>query len=299
MARKKVHDKKWSAFYVIALVILLVYTFSLFAPVVWAIITSFKDVTTDWNLGNTVGAPKTWYWQNYVYVFSKFTLPITINGGQPARVGVIGMFSNSFFYAIGCAFCKTAIPLVMSFLCARFPYKLSKIIHTIVIVTMILPIVGSLPSEIKMAHALGLYDSILGLWFMKSNFLGMYFLVFYNTFKSFSPAYIEAAKLDGANNFSVFFRIVLPLVKNTFFTVMLIEFIIFWNDYQIPLIYLPNHPTLAQAMYQMGVKSTDQKLTKPPMRLAGAMIMFVPLFTVFIVFHKKFMGNLTMGGVKG
>ena len=80
---------------------------------------------------------------------------------------------------------------------------------------------------------------------------------------------------------------------------MLIEFIIFWNDYQIPLIYLPNHPTLAQAMYQMGVKSTDQKLTKPPMRLAGAMIMFVPLFTVFIVFHKKFMGNLTMGGVKG
>jgi ABC-type glycerol-3-phosphate transport system permease component len=172
MARKKVHDKKWSAFYVIALVILLVYTLSLFVPVLWAIVTSFKEVITDWNLGNTIGAPKVWYWQNYVYVFSKYTLPITINGGQPARVDVIGMFSNSFLYAIGCAFCKTAIPLVMSFLCARFPCKLSKIIHTIVIVTMILPVVGSLPSEIKMAHALGLYDSIFGLWFMKSNFLG-------------------------------------------------------------------------------------------------------------------------------
>lgn len=298
MAMKKTHDKKWSAFYVVCLIVLVLYTVSLFVPVLWAIITSFKDITTDWWMDNYTGLPKNWAWQNYVYVFNKYLYPITLENGTPAYVGVVGMFQNSFVYALGCAFCKTAIPMTMSFLCARFPCKFSKIIHTTVVVTMILPVVGSLPAEIKMAHTLGLYDSILGLYFMKSNFLGMYFLVFYSTFKAFSPAYIEAAKLDGANNFSVFFRIVLPLVKNTFFTVMLVEFIIFWNDYQIPLVYLPNHPTLAQGMYKMGT-SKDSFLTLAPMRLAGAMIMFVPLFTVFIIFHKKFMGNLTMGGVKG
>ena len=265
----------------------------------WAITTSFKDIKTDWWwFDNKIGLPKTWAWQNYVYVFNKYLYPITLKNGTPAYVGVWGMFQNAFLYAFGCAFCKTAIPMVMAFLCAKFPYKLSKVIHTTVVVTMILPVVGSLPSEIKMAHTLGLYDSIFGLWVMKSNFLGMYFLVFYSTFKTFSPAYIEAAKLDGANNFSIFFRIVLPLVRNTFFTIMLIEFIIFWNDYQIPLVYLPNHPTLAQGMYKMGT-SKDSFLTEAPMRLAGAMIMFVPLFTVFLLLHKKFMGNLTMGGVKG
>lgn len=298
MAKKRVHDKKWSIFYVILLIALVLYTVSLFVPVVWAIFTSFKDVKTDWWTKNYTGLPKKWHWQNYTYVFNKYLYPITVKGGETAYVGVVGMFTNSFVYAIGCAFCKSAIPMLMAFLCARFPCKLSKIIHTTVIVCMILPVVGSLPSEIKMAHNLGLYDSLYGLWFMKSNFLGMYFLVYYSVFKGFSPAYIEAAKLDGANNFSVFFRIVLPLVRNTFFTVMLIEFIIFWNDYQIPLVYLPNHPTLAQGMYKMGT-SNDQILTEAPMRLTGAMIMFVPLFIVFLAFHKKFMGNLTMGGVKG
>ena len=296
--KTKAHGKKWSAFYVVCLIILILYTMTLFIPVIWAIITSLKDVKTDWWTGNKIDLPKAWAWQNYVYVFNKYLYPITLKDNTPAYVGVVGMFQNSFVYAFGCAFCKTAVPMVMAYLCAKFPCKLSKVIHTTVVVTMILPVVGSLPSEIKMAHFLELYDSIFGLWFMKSNFLGMYFLVFYSTFKAFSPAYIEAAKLDGANNFSVFFKIVLPLVKNTFFTIMLIEFIIFWNDYQIPLVYLPNHPTLAQGMYKMGT-SNDQVLTEAPMRLAGAMIMFIPLFAVFLVFHKKFMGNLTMGGVKG
>ncbi len=297
MAKKKVHDKKWSAFYVGCLIALLLYTVLLFVPVFWGIITSLKDITVDWLDKNYIGMPRTWSWGNYVEVFQKFLYPITVNG-KSAYVNMAGMFINAFLYAIGCAFCKAAVPMVMAFLCAKFPCKLSTLIHATVVVVMVIPIVGSQASEIKMARFLGLYDSIPGLWFMKSNFLGMYFLVYYSTFKAFSPAYIEAAKLDGANNFSVFFRIVLPLVKNTFFTVMLIEFIIFWNDYQIPLVYLPNHPTLAQGMHRLGT-TNDQRFTLAPLRLAGAMIMFVPLFAIFVAFHKKFMGNLTVGGVKG
>ena len=183
-------------------------------------------------------------------------------------------------------------------MCARFPYKFSKIVHTTVIVVMIIPIVGALPAEIRMAMTLKLYDHVWGLWIMKANFLGLYFLVFYGVFKALPMAYTEAAKIDGAGNLGVLIRIVLPLVRNTFFTVMLINFITFWNDYQTPLIFMPSHPTVALGMFHMA-STTISTLATIPMRMTGAMLLLVPILIVFLLTHKRLMGNLTMGGIKG
>jgi len=149
-----------------------------------------------------------------------------------------------------------------------------------------------------MAKAIGLFDHIWGLWIMKANFLGMYFLVFYNMFKQLPMAYTEAAKIDGAGNMSVLIKIVLPLVRNTFFTVMLINFIGFWNDYQTPLIYLPSFPTIALGMYHMA-STTENGLSTVPMRMTGAMLMLIPILVLFLAFHKRLLGNLTIGGIKG
>lgn len=73
--------------------------------------------------------------------------------------------------------------------------------HTTVLITMVIPVVGSLPAEIRMAQSLGLYDQIWGMWILKANFLGMYFLVFYNIFKALPASYTEAAKIDGAREY--------------------------------------------------------------------------------------------------
>ena len=133
---------------------------------------------------------------------------------------------------------------------------------------------------------------------MKANFLGMYFLVFYATFKGLPMAYTEAAKIDGANNMRILLRIVLPLAKNTFFTVMLINFIAFWNDYQTPLIYLPSYPTIALGMYHMA-STTENGMSYVPMRMTGAVLMMIPIMVLFMLFHKRLLGNVTVGGIKG
>ena len=163
---------------------------------------------------------------------------------------------------------------------------------------MVLPIVGSLPSEIRMAKALGLFDKFYGLWLMKANFLGLYFLVFHGIFKTLPMAYTEAAKIDGAGNLAVLLRIILPLVRNTFFTIMLINFIAFWNDYQTPLIYMPSYPTIALGMFYMA-STTENGLSTVPMRMTGAMLMLIPILVLFLCFHKRLLGNLTVGGLKG
>ena len=289
--KEKVH---WTFMKVVLLFGLIAYTICLFVPIIWGIITSFKG-QADFRI-NVIGLPKEWVW-NYKQVYEQFVISVFTDDGT-VYIGMGEMLTNSLLYAVGCAFFSTLIPCITSYLCARYDYFLSKVIYVIVIVAMILPIVGSLPSEIRVARAIGAYDHIWGMWLMKANFLGIYFIVFYNQFKSVPQAYGEAARIDGAGNWSILLRIMLPLARNTFLTVMLIRFIEFWNDYQTPLVYLATKPTISLGVYHMAY-TTLNELSTIPMRMTAAVIAMVPIMVLFLCCHKRLLGNLTIGGIKG
>lgn len=291
--RKKIH---FNPLMVVLLVVLIVYAVILLGLIFWAIMTSLKSVGDYDN--NSWGFPSKIV-DNYSYVFEKFKISVKDPVTQGNKiVSVWMMLFYGLFYALGAAFCNTAVICVTAYVCARFPNKFTKLIHSVVVVVMIIPIVGSLPSELRMAQTLGLYNSIWGLWIMKSNFLGIYFLVFFNTFRKFPEAYSEAARIDGANNFNIFFRIMLPLTKMLFSTVLLINFIIYWNDYQTPMIYMPSYPTISVGVYEV-TRSNDNGLDSMPSRMAATVIMLVPTLTLFAIFSNKLLGNLTLGGIKG
>lgn len=273
---------------------LLIYAVCLFMPLLWAVITSFKT-QRDFRV-NIIGLPKDWTW-NFNAILDEFYIKVTTPEGSK-QVGVLQMLLNSLLYSVGCSFFGTLVPCVTAYLCARYHYKFSKLIYSVVIVVMALPIIGNLPAEISLATSLGIFDHIWGLWLMKANFLGMYFLVFYNLFRSLPNAYTEAAIIDGAGNWTVMLKVLMPLAKNTFLTVMLINFIMYWNDYQTPLIYLPSYPTIALGMYRMSYITVGTMATIP-MRMTAAVFMLVPTLVLFSCFHKRLMGNLTMGGIKG
>ena len=287
--------KTWTPLLAVVLGLLIVYAVLFLAPVAWSLVSSVKS---DYDFRhNMFGIPKEWSWDNYPHAFFGFFVEVR-EGTELSKVYMTEQFLNSFLYAGGSAFFNTLVPCITAYLCARFKYKFSRVMHTTVLITMVIPVVGSLPAEIRMAQSLGLYDQIWGMWILKANFLGMYFLVFYNIFKALPASYTEAAKIDGAGNMSVLLRIALPLVRNTFFTVFLIYFIQYWNDYQTPLIYLPSYPTIAQGMYTVSVTPT-QEMSYVPMRLAAAILMLVPILVIFLIFQKRLLGNLTVGGIKG
>lgn len=273
---------------------LIVYTLCLFVPIIWGVFTSFKG-QADFRI-NVIGLPKEWIW-NYGTVYEKFKVSIFTEAGT-SYISMGEMLTNSALYAIGCAFFSTLIPCITSYCCARYNYFLSKVVYLIVIVTMVLQIVGSMPSEIRVTRALGLFDHIWGVWLLKANFLGMYFIVFYNHFKSMPKEYSEAAKIDGAGNWQILSKVMMPLAKNTFMTVFLIRFIEFWNDYQTPLVYLPTKPTISLGVYHMAY-TTLNEMSTIPMRMTAAVIALVPILVLFLCCHKRLLGNLTMGGIKG
>ena len=155
-------------------------------------------------------------------------------------------------YALGSAFFAALVPCVTAYFAAKFNYKFSNFLVAMVIAVMIIPIVGNIPATINMLESLNIYGTIFSAWIMKGNFVNMWFLVFYAAFKSVPNDYMEAAYIDGASELMVMTRVVLPLVRTTFTTVILIFFVDLWNDYQTPLLFFPSFPTLSMIVHEFS-----------------------------------------------
>ncbi len=292
---KKIKISGSNIFLSIIFILLLLYTLVTLFPLFWGVLTSLKS-PEEFRL-NIIGFPEHWEFGNYSYVLSSFSVTVTDSSGFPIEFGILDMLGNSILYVIGCSFFGTLVPCVMAYLNTKFDYKFNKVIYTIVIITMILPIVGSAPSELRILRALGMYDTIWGLWIQRSHFLGMYFLVFHAMFRGLPRDMSEAAYMDGASEMTTFLKIMMPLAKNAFFSVMLVLAIGYWNDYQGPILYMPSHPTLATALFDLSFSRANE-LNNVPMRMAGCFMLMLPVLILFLCFHNKLMGNLTMGSVK-
>ena len=280
------------------MVVLILYVLIMLVMFAWVIITASKMYDGDYSSAipdlypdNIVGFPKS---------FELFNNISRINKGFTDGT-LLGMAWNTILYSVGCSLSKVVVTCVVAYLCARYDNWFSKLVYNVVVITMIIPIVGSQAAEIQMAKDLQLYDHIWGMWLMRCNFLGLYYLVFYSVFKSMPAGYYEAAKIDGANDMQIMCRIAMPLVKYTFLSIFLIIFVEYWNDYLIPNLYLPNHKTLSLALYQQsqGQELKDQELLNVPYVMATVLLITVPVIIFFSIFSKRLMGNLSVGGLKG
>ncbi len=302
MKKLKKKLSKLRVFYVIIFVVLFAYVVSMILPLLWAFFTAVKPY--DEFLEDVVWAPDgffwTWKWRNFIDVTDGFYCQITIQTGPNAgryHVGFLAMLINTLLYAVGSALIQALVPCVVGYMTAKFDYKFSRFINVLVIVLMVLPIVGSAPSEMQILTKLGLFDTMIGNFIQKFNFLGMYYLIFHATFKGLSNDYMEAAYVDGASELRVLVQVALPMVITVIGTVFLIKFIEFWNDYQTPLLYLPSHATLARGLFNLSqLKQGD--FATVPFRMAGCMLFAMPILILFITFKEKLMGNISMGGVK-
>lgn len=295
-------------FFTIIFFVLMVYSASLITLLLWAFITSLKT-NADY-VNNPFGLPKagTNILANYIAIFQKFHVKGTASYFSNGRlithkydVNFFGMLVNSLIYAGVGSVIQAVVPAVVAYTLCKYDFKFSKFIYGVALITYIIPIVGNYPSVVVVMQNLGLYDSFIGNFIQKFNFAGMYFFIYYAFFEGLSNSYIEAAELDGASQFQILTRIVLPQAKNIIFTVIVIIFVQLWNDYQTPLLYLPSHPTIAYGVHYITTQSSNTdsiNLRDTTVRLASCMSLAVPTLLMFIFLKEKLMSNLSMGGLK-
>lgn len=315
---KKSGKKKMTPFTIILFVILAAYAISLIIPLIWGLSTSLKHYYLDFRY-NVLGFPNfdawgnspiegenVWY-SNYVTVINNFNFKLRsvffagfnsdVLVTHESTVTIFTAILNTLLYAGGMSVLNAIVPCVVGYICSKYKFKFSNIIYAVVVFTMAMPLFGQAPSFITLLRKLNLYDEFLGQWLMSATFANMYFLVFYAFFEGLSDAYLEAAEIDGASQFRVMTTIAIPLAKYTIMTIILIVFVALWNDYNAPILYLPTKPTLAYGVFWLQQRSPKIK-SQVTLQVASLMMLVVPILILFIIFRDRFMGNLSMGGVK-
>ncbi len=288
-------SRRMDAFQIILYVIVAVYCLSMVYVLLFGLINSLKDAT-DFEWLNPFGFPHKefgWKFDNYSKVLKEFKVSSMSMGGE--EVGFMGMFVNSLLYAVFMSLFSMATQIMVAYAIAKYDFRLKPILYGVAVIVMLLPIIGSLASEVQMADTFNFRNNLLGICLMKCKYAGLYFLVFYATFRSVSWTYAEAAQIDGAGHLKIFIEIMLPLIKSTVFAVFILLFIEFWNDYYTPMIFLPQSPTMS---YGLFVFQTDNRASQP-IQLAACLLTCLPILVLFVVFKNKIMGNVTMGGLKG
>ncbi len=302
--------------------ILLVYSISMLAILVWGFLTSFKHFI-DFK-DNVIGLPNLGVWKeyghviegydnifaNYILFFKNFKLSgdsfkttfYTMFSNQavthnPGDIGVILVMFNTIVFCAGGALLPTFACCFMGFVCAKYKFKFSTVVYSIVVFVMVMPIVGNAPAMLNFLRRFGLFDSYIGHAIRQCSFTSMYFLVFYAFFVGLSDSYIEAAQIDGASQLKVMLTIATPLAKNFITTISLILFVACWNDYETAILYLPSKPNLAFAIHYLCTRGNGF-LDRVPFRVASLMTLAIPSLIIYFTLKDKLMGNISLGGIK-
>lgn len=309
-----------SKIFIISLCVLLsIYALSIVLTLLWGLLSSLKSpydflVNNNWlgfptldkaNLGNS---RETFFkLANYQVIVKDYHLveencktDFVVNGRwiqHRATGGFAMVMVNTAIYTVVGAFLHTFVPAMTAYAVSKYRNVVGKIITGAALFAMTTPIVGNQASMLTLLRNMGVYDTFWGYLLQKATFTGMYFFVFSAFYEMMPDSFSEAAEIDGASQYGILIRIILPLSVTIISTVWLIQFIHFWNDYQTAYMYMPSHPTLAYAVWFL---TTNNQVGGAEMvvRVAAAMTLALPILIAFIFLKDKLMGNVTMGGLK-
>lgn len=293
ISKKSILEKRRTVgertFFGVAFVIMAIYAFTLVFAFAWVVMSSFKDALEFADIERSaIALPEKWIVQNWLDVPKYLVVE---------KTDYIGMFFNSIWFTVGSVTLGTMSSTMVAYCLVKYDFPLKKAIQMTIIVTMIIPIVGALPAQYKMYKVVGVFDSPLIMLTYMGGIAGGSSLMMQAIFRGVSNAYAEAAKIDGAGHFTIFFKIMLPQVFPPLLASWVMGAIGTWNDFNSPLLFLPSFPTLSTGLYRYESQTT--RMMNKPMYFAGVIISCLPVLTIFIIFQDTIMTKVTVGGLKG
>ena len=262
-------------------------------PLLWAILNSFKtmkEYSTD-----SLSFPENWLFRHYLEVFTEFQA-VPLSGGEPFRY--FDMLLNSLWILVVNVFVNVVSSALLAYALARFRFPGSKFLYAVVIFANTIPIIGAGPAQYKLAMSLNMINNPATIWLMWAGGFDFAFIVLYGYFKGVSKSYSESAKIDGANNWTIFIKVILPQVTPCIVAIAITQATGVWNNYSISMLYLRDYPNLAYGMYLFKDSSFLVK-DSMPIYFAAAVISCIPIIVVYTCSQNLILNNMTTGGLKG
>ena len=262
-----------------------IYAFMLIYPVVWGFMASFKTINDYFD--NRFGLPTEWRVINYPNA-----LEMISNGGM----SFLGMAWNSVWFSLGSAWINMEFISAYAYVLNKYKFKGRNFLYGLCLFMMSVPIGASFVSTYRLYHALHLANSYLIL-LTSTSVYGMNLMLFHSYYSNISNSYMEAAKIDGANFYQIYFKIMRQQASPLALTLGLLLFINKWNDYMSPLLYLPKMPTLATGLFRY--RDIAESKGSFPVFFAGLFMCLLPILIIFCIFSDKMMTSINIGGLKG
>lgn len=253
-------------------------------PMIWLLYSSFK---TDQEI-----------------FFSPWALPEAMQFDNFQRAWVSanigGYFANSLIVVIPGVVLTVMLSAMAAYILARFPFPGSRFLYYYFMSGMLFPVFLALVPLFFLVKDLGMLNTYQGLILVYVAY-SLPFTVFFLTsfFKTLPSELHEAAIIDGANEFQVFFRVMLPLAQPGLVTMGIFNFLGQWNQFILPLVLMTDRDRyvlpqgLSFMLHQQYYDSDWSAL------FAAVTIIMVPTLVVYILFQSRIQKGITVGALKG
>jgi multiple sugar transport system permease protein len=212
------------------------------------------------------------------------------------RLDFVQFFTNSVVVAIAVTLGNLVFCSMLGYALAKFEFAGRKVLFWLVLGTLMIPGMVTLVPLFVLVANMGMINTYMGLILP---FLAAPFGVFLmrQFFLAMPDELIDAARVDGAGEFRIFYKIVMPLAKPALAVLAILTFLGSWNSFLWPLVVATTEDKytlpVALALYSTGQNQTDYGLL-----LAGAVVVVVPILVLFLLLQRYIVQVVSMTGIK-
>ncbi|MDT7838880.1 carbohydrate ABC transporter permease [Aquabacterium sp. OR-4] len=253
-------------------------------PLIAVALTSVRG-QADIAAGNYWGWPTQWQaWDNYAAVFSS--------------TPILRYIGNSFLVTLPTVLGAVALACLAGFALGVYRFKANLLVFFVFVGGNFVPFQILMVPVRDLSLALGLYDSLSGLILFHIAFQSGFCTFFMRNFiRELPMELVEAARIEGASEWQVFHRVVLPLVRPALAALSVLVFTFIWNDYFWATVLIQGDHAMPVTG---GLKSLNgQWVAQWHLVSAGAIVAALPPVAIFFILQKQFIAGLTMGATKG
>ena len=275
------YSKKKLIVKIIFTIIMGIISVAMLLPFAWMLSASFKPDNTifafpiDW-------IPDNFTWSNYNRVWNS-DVPFSTVFGNSVKVTLLSVAGEVFTSSLA------------AYAFAKIKFKGRDVIFLIYLSTLAFPAQMMLIPRFTLFRTIGLYNTHWAL-ILPGMFTAFGTFMLRQFFMSIPEELSESAKIDGANHFTIFSKIILPLAVPAFSALIIFQFVSSWNEYESALVYIRSKEL---ATIPLGLNFfKDENASSYGAIMAASVCSLIPIFAVFLVFQKQFVAGIATSGMK-
>jgi raffinose/stachyose/melibiose transport system permease protein len=205
-------------------------------------------------------------------------------------------FINSIILTVASVAALVILSAMVAYIWQRRASRWSPVVNILVLAGLIVP--PAVVPTIWVLQGLGLFRTMPGLIFIEIAYGLPFCILLFRAFIASVPRELdEAAVVDGAGSVQIFFRVIFPVLRSVIMTVIILQSVIIYNDFQNPLYFLPGTQNATVQLTLLNFQS--QFTTQYNLLFATILLVAIPPLIMFIFFNRKIVAGMAAGSVKG